>query len=111
MQHRAVLRRAWEALRSGGRLVIMDARLPSGRSAKWLLPFSLWLMKHTMLGNPLIQPWRELAALGGDFEMRKYLFGSYYICRAIKPFTEPVAAAEASIGEAAIDPAYRIAAE
>ena len=81
-QHRAVLRRAWEALRPGGRLVIMDARLPSGRSAKWLLPFSLWLMKHTMLGNPLIQPWRELAALCGDFEMRKYLFGSYYICRA-----------------------------
>ena len=36
---------------------------------------------------------------------------SYYICRAVKPFTEPVAAAEASIGEAAIDPAYRIAAE
>ena len=110
-QHRAVLRRAWEALRPGGRLVIMDARLPSGRSAKWLLPFSLWLMKHTMLGNPLIQPWRELAALCGDFEMRKYLFGSYYICRAVKPSTEPVAAAEASIGEAAIDPAYRIAAE
>jgi SAM-dependent methyltransferase len=55
--HRAVLRRAWKALRPGGRLVIMDARLPSGRSAKWLLPFSLWLMKYTMLGNPLIQPW------------------------------------------------------
>ena len=110
-RHRTVLRCAWEALRPGGRLVIMDARLPSGRSAKWLLPFSLWLMKRTMLGNPLIQPWRELAALCGDFEMRKYLFGSYYICRAVKPSAEPVAAAEASNGEAAIDPAYRIAAE
>jgi hypothetical protein len=86
-------------------------RLPSGRSAKWMLPFSLWLMKHTMLGNPLIQPWRELAALCDDFQMRKYLFGSCYICRAVKPSTEPAAAAEASHGEAAIDPAYRIAAE
>ena len=76
-----------------------------------MLPFSLWLMKHTMLGNPLIQPWRELAALCGDFEMRQYLFGSYYICRAVKPSAEPVATAEAPDGEAAIDPAYRIAAE
>ena len=80
--HRAVLRRAWKALRPGGRLVIMDGRLPSGRFAKWLLPFSVRLMKHTMLGNPLIQPWRELAALCDDVEMRKYLFGSCYICRA-----------------------------
>ena len=80
-------------------------RLPSGRSAKWMLPFGLWLMKHTMLGNPLIQPWRELAAPCDDFRMRKCLFGSYYICRAVKPSTEPAAAAEASHGEAAIDPA------
>jgi len=109
--HRAVLRRAWKALRPGGRLVIMDGRLPSGRFAKWLLPFSVWLMKHTMLGNPLIQPWRELAALCDDVEMRKYLFGSYYICRVVKPPAEPIAAAKASNGEAAIDPAYRIAAE
>jgi ubiquinone/menaquinone biosynthesis C-methylase UbiE len=108
--HRTVLRRAWQALRPGGRLVIMDARLPSGRSAKWLLPFSLWVMKHTMLANPLIQPWRELAALYDDFQMRKCLLGSYYICQAVKPSTEP-AAAEASHGETAIDPAYRIAAE
>jgi hypothetical protein len=43
--------------------------------------------------------------------MRKYLFGSYYICRAVKPSTEPLGPAEASNGEAAIDPAYRIAAE
>jgi hypothetical protein len=34
-----------------------------------------------------------------------------YICRAVKPSTEPAAAAEAPHGEAVIDPAYRIAAE
>jgi ubiquinone/menaquinone biosynthesis C-methylase UbiE len=110
--HRAVLRGAWNALRPGGRLVIMDARLPSGRSAKWLLPFSLWLMKHTLLGNPLIEPWKELAALCEDFDMNKYLFGSYYICRAVKPSAEPAAAnADAWYDEALLDPAHRIAAE
>jgi hypothetical protein len=77
----------------------------------FFLFFSLWLRKHTMLGNPLIQPWRELAALCDDIEMRKNLFGSYYICRAIKPSIAPVAATEAVNGEAAIDPIYRIAAE
>ena len=42
--HRTVLRQAWDRLRPGGRLVIMDAKLPSGPAAKVLLPFSLWLM-------------------------------------------------------------------
>jgi len=53
-----VLRRAWDQLRPGGRLVIMDAKVPSGPAEKIVSPFSLWLMKHTMLGNPLIKPWK-----------------------------------------------------
>jgi ubiquinone/menaquinone biosynthesis C-methylase UbiE len=89
--HRTVLRRAWEALRPGGCLVIMDARLPTGVSAKWLLPFGLWLMKHTMLGNPLIEPWKELGALCEHLEFKHYLFGAYYICRAVKPLATTAA--------------------
>ena len=49
-----------------------------------VLPFSLWLMKHTMLGNPLIKPWEDLARLAGSIEMEQFMFGSWYICRAIK---------------------------
>lgn len=101
--HRTVLRRAWDQLRPGGRLVIMDAKLPSGSAAKLLLPFSLWLMKRTMLGNPLIQPWKELAAIAESFDMSERLFSSYYICRG----TKPGAASE----EAELDMAHRIAAE
>ena len=41
-------------------------------------------MKHTMLGNPLIEPWKDLAAIADDFEMEEYLFGSWYICRGTK---------------------------
>ena len=88
--HRTVLRRAWEQLRPGGRLVIMDAKLPSGPAEKLLLPFSLWLMKHTMLGNPLIQPWKELAEISDYVDMDQCLFGSYYICRAMKPLAVDV---------------------
>jgi ubiquinone/menaquinone biosynthesis C-methylase UbiE len=86
--HRMVLRRAWDQLRPGGRLVIMDAKVPSGPAEKIILPFSLWLMKHTMLGNPLIKPWKELAEIAEVVHMDEYLFKSYYICHAMKPGAE-----------------------
>jgi ubiquinone/menaquinone biosynthesis C-methylase UbiE len=83
--HLAVLRHAWSQLRPGGRLVIMDAKLPPGTGGKLILPFSLWLMKRTMLGNPLIRPWEDLARLADNFDMQEFMFGSYYVCRGIKP--------------------------
>ncbi len=82
--HRSVLLHALSQLRPGGRIVIMDAKLPSGRFGERILPFSLWLMRHTMLGNPLIQPWQHLERVTNDFEMRQYLFDAYYICRGSK---------------------------
>jgi ubiquinone/menaquinone biosynthesis C-methylase UbiE len=82
--HQTVLRHALKQLRPGGRIVIMDGKLPPGLGGRLLLPFSLWLMKATLLGNPLIQPWRELAPLVDGFEMEEFLFRSYYICRGTK---------------------------
>ena len=83
--HFAVLEQAWRQLRPGGRLVIMDAKLPPGLGGRLVLPFSLWLMKRTMLANPFVLPWEDLRALAGSFEWEEFLFGSYYICRAVKP--------------------------
>lgn len=82
--HLAVLRHAWSLLRPGGSLVIMDAKLPPGLGGKLVLPFALWLMKRTMLGNPLIRPWDDLARLTDECDMQELMFGSYYICRGIK---------------------------
>lgn len=87
--HRAVLRKAWDQLVPGGTLVIMDAKVPPGLSGKLVLPFSLWLMKHTMLGNPLIHPWEELAVLTDDLDMSQRRFMSYYICRGMKRAAGP----------------------
>jgi ubiquinone/menaquinone biosynthesis C-methylase UbiE len=105
--HRTVLRRAWDQLVPGGHLVIMDAKVPPGLSRKLVLPFSLWLMKHTMLGNPLIHPWEELAALTDDIDMTQRLFQSYYICCGVKSMSAPNKAANTDDCGAA----YRIAAE
>ena len=106
--HQVVLRRAWRQLRPGGRIVIMDAKVPPGPSGRFVLPFSLWLMKHTLLGNPLIQPWKELAAIAEHVEMKETLFGSYYICHAIKPF---VVATNVDGAAEDLDVNYQIAAE
>ena len=57
---------------------------PSGLGGQLVLPFSLWLMKRTMLGNPFIKPWNDLAAIADDFEMEEFLFGSWYVCRGTK---------------------------
>jgi demethylmenaquinone methyltransferase/2-methoxy-6-polyprenyl-1,4-benzoquinol methylase len=85
--HHAVLHHAWNLLRPGGRLVVMDAKLPPGLGGELILPFSLWLMKRTMLGNPLIKPWEDVARLAGAIEMEQFMFGSWYICAATKPLT------------------------
>ena len=83
--HRSVLRQVWKQLRPGGRLVIMDARLPPGRLGKLVRPFATWLMKQTLFGKPLIQPWQYHAALVDDFHMEDFRFSSYYICCGTKP--------------------------
>ncbi len=111
--HRRVLRRAWTQLRPGGRLVIMDAKVPPGWGGRLILPFSLWLMRHTVLGNPLIRPWQELAAIADRVEMSECLFNSYFICHARKPVVGAMAGdpSRAANDNAGPDLDHRIAAE
>ena len=87
--HRSILRQAWKQLRPGGRLVIMDARLPPGLLGKLIRPFATCLMKQTLLGNPLIRPWQYHAALVDDFQMQDFRFSSYYVCCGTKPEHDP----------------------
>lgn len=97
--HQAVLRHAWSLLRPGGRLVIMDGKLPPGLGGRLILPFSLWLMKRTMLGNPLLRPWEDLERLAGDIEMEQFGFGTWYVCRATK---QPAAATVPAVAETVV---------
>ena len=99
--HRIVLRHAWKLLRPGGRIVIMDGKIPPGLAGQLALPFGLWLMKRTMLGNPFIKPWEHLSALAEDFAMQEFVLGSWYVCWGRKPaqaqtadFPEQLLAAE-----------------
>jgi ubiquinone/menaquinone biosynthesis C-methylase UbiE len=116
--HRTVLRRAWSQLRPGGRLVVMDAKVPPGMGGRLVLPFGLWLMRHTMLGNPLIHPWEELATIADHVDMSECMFGSYYVCSAMKPIfgarranDSPAVNDDSPLDDAETTPAHRIAAE
>ena len=80
-RHREALRQAWEQLRPGGRLVIMDAKLPPGMSGKLLRPFVVWASRLTVLGNPDVRPWDELRELTDEVDYEEVQFGTYYICR------------------------------
>ncbi len=82
--HREVLRRAWARLAEGGRLVIMDAKLPSNAMGRVLRPWVMLTSRLTVLGNPDLEPWRDLRALTDDFQMQEESFGTYYICRGRK---------------------------
>ena len=82
--HTSVLRHAWKLLRPEGRVVILDGKVPPGIIGQLALPFGLWLMKRTMLGNPFIKPWEHLAPMAEDFLMEEFVFGSWYVCWGTK---------------------------
>lgn len=83
-EHKAALRCAWNQLRPGGYLVVMDAKLPSGVLGKLLHPFVVWASRLTVLGNPDIKPWDELRELTDEVDYEEAQFGTYYICRGRK---------------------------
>ena len=78
------LRNAWRQLKSGGRLVMLDAKALSGWLGRLLYPLALWTLKLTVLGSPDIDELKDLEALTGDVEVEKLQFGTYFIARVTK---------------------------
>jgi ubiquinone/menaquinone biosynthesis C-methylase UbiE len=79
----AVLARLWHYLKPGGRVVIMDARLPGGVWRRILYPLAL-LANRIVLGDPDHQSWRDLALHADDVTVEPVQFNTYYICHATK---------------------------
>lgn len=86
MPHRReVLKHAWKQLKPGGSLVMMDACTLSGVLGKILYPFAVWTLKLTVLGSPDINALEDLRELDGKVSVKKFLFGTYFIARVLKP--------------------------
>jgi ubiquinone/menaquinone biosynthesis C-methylase UbiE len=76
------LARAWERLRPGGRLAIMDGGLTETRLRPLLAPIAKLLAKLGP-GDQYTKPWQDLAEYG-TVETRKLGFGIYYVCAVTK---------------------------
>jgi ubiquinone/menaquinone biosynthesis C-methylase UbiE len=86
MRHRKqVLRHAWEQIKPGGRLVMLDSRFLSGLLWRLTYPLFSWILKLTVLGNPDVDELRDVRELSGQVEVEELQFGTYFIARVMKP--------------------------
>jgi ubiquinone/menaquinone biosynthesis C-methylase UbiE len=79
-----VLDRAWEAVRPGGRLVIMDAGIPDTRLGRALAPLAE-IVATLFPGDPYSQPWADLARISDSVTVERFEFDLYFVCTARKP--------------------------
>jgi ubiquinone/menaquinone biosynthesis C-methylase UbiE len=79
-----VLLKAWDAVRPGGRLVIMDAGLPANPLGRLLTPFGETIAT-LFPGDPYSQPWEDLKAISDTVTTERFQLGIYFICKVTKP--------------------------
>lgn len=73
--------RAWERLRPGGRLAVMDAGLTRTRLRPLLDPIARLLIRLGP-GNPYSRPWEDLAGYG-SVAVQRFMW-IYYVCTLVK---------------------------
>ena len=83
-ERKPVLSKAWETVRSGGRLVIMDAGLPANWFGRLLAPFGE-AIATVFPGDPYSQPWEDLKAISKTVDTERFQLGIYFICKITKP--------------------------
>jgi SAM-dependent methyltransferase len=79
-----VLSKAWEAVRPGGRLVIMDAGLPASRLGRLLAPIGEKIAT-AFPGDPYSRPWEDLRVLSETITTERFQLDIYFICTVVKP--------------------------
>ena len=79
-----VLLKAWEAVRPGGRLVIMDAGLPENWLGRLLAPFGE-AIATAFPGDPYSRPWEDLRVLSETIITERFQLDIYFICKVQKP--------------------------
>jgi ubiquinone/menaquinone biosynthesis C-methylase UbiE len=78
-----VLALAWERLRPGGRIVVMDAGLPGSLLGRLLGP-PVSLLLRLAPGDPHSRPWDDLGRYG-PVGVTRFMAGLYFICVVTKP--------------------------
>jgi demethylmenaquinone methyltransferase/2-methoxy-6-polyprenyl-1,4-benzoquinol methylase len=84
---RPALARAWERLRPGGRVVVMDLGLTEGGFARLLDPIGRILVKLAP-GDAYSDPWSDLAAYA-PVRTKRFLLNLFYVSSIAKPDRPP----------------------
>lgn len=91
IHRRQVLKKMWDIIEPGGRIVIMDAQYPPGLAGKLmnpLKPFITLFLRASVLGNPHIKITDELSEITGiEPELTEHSMKTYFIAAAEKPFS------------------------
>jgi ubiquinone/menaquinone biosynthesis C-methylase UbiE len=74
---------AWEAVRPGGSLAIMDAGIPASRLGRLLAP-AAEVVATVFPGDPYSEPWKDLARLSPSAQVERFQFDLYFLCTARK---------------------------
>jgi demethylmenaquinone methyltransferase/2-methoxy-6-polyprenyl-1,4-benzoquinol methylase len=80
---RPALARAWERLRPGSRVVVMDMGLTQGGPYRLLDPIARLLVKYAP-GDAYSDPWSDLATYG-QVRTKRFLLGFFYVSSVVKP--------------------------
>jgi hypothetical protein len=73
------LDRAWEALRPGGLLAVMDAGMPDSRLGR-ILGRPAELVATLFPGDPYSRPWEDLRRLTSTVTTERFQLGLYFLC-------------------------------
>jgi phosphatidylethanolamine/phosphatidyl-N-methylethanolamine N-methyltransferase len=79
---RPALAKAWERLRTGSRVVVMDAGLTQGGTWRLLAPIARLLVKYAP-GDAYSDPWTDLASYG-EVWTKRFLLGFFYVSAVTK---------------------------
>ncbi len=80
---RPALARAWELLRPGSRVVVLDMGLTQGGPYRLLDPIARLLVKYAP-GDAYSDPWSDLATYG-QVRTKRFLLGFFYVSSVVKP--------------------------
>lgn len=78
------LDRAWEAVRPGGRVVIMDAGIPQTPVGRLLAPVAE-IVATVFPGDPYSEPWEDLTRISDSVAVQRFELNLYFVCTASKP--------------------------
>lgn len=80
-EYDAVIERASQALKPGGRLAVLDLKQPA-RWPMWLVRLAAWINKPFGVSLELAErhPWESVRRYLTETEFREYYFGAVYLC-------------------------------